>query len=56
MGQGDGAIVPDLIFVASPNTVEMTGAKPWLVDIEWISLHFNLKHVKKLFNKKKFIE
>jgi len=52
VGQGDEVIVPDLTFVASPNSVEMTGAKPVLVDIESNSLNLNLKQVKKLVNKK----
>ena len=32
--KGDEVIVPDLTFVASPNSIEAVGAKPILVDID----------------------
>ena len=36
IGSGDEVIIPDLTFVASPNSVEAVGAKPVLIDIEKI--------------------
>lgn len=33
IGRGDEVIVPDMTFIATANAVEMTGAKPVLVDI-----------------------
>jgi len=50
--QGDEVIVPDLTFVASPNAVEMTGAKPVLIDIESKSLNLDLTKLKNLLTKK----
>jgi perosamine synthetase len=52
IGLGDEVIVPDLTFVASPNSVELTGAKPILVDIEPKSLNIDLKKIGKLVTKK----
>ena len=46
IGRGDEVIVPDLTFVASPNSVEAVGAKPILVDIEQDSLNLDLKKTK----------
>ena len=48
----DEVIVPDLTFVASPNSIEMTGAKPILVDVEPHSLNLDLSKLKKLLTKK----
>ena len=33
IGKSDEVIAPDLTFVASPNAIEATGAKPVLIDI-----------------------
>ena len=44
--RGDEVIVPDLTFVAGPNSVEAIGAKPILVDIEQDSLNLDLKKIK----------
>lgn len=52
IGKGDEVIVPDLTFVASPNSVEMTGAKPILIDIEPQSLNLELKKITSLITKK----
>jgi len=52
IGKGDEVIVPDFTFIASPNAVEATGAKPILIDIEYESLTLNLKRLSKLVNKK----
>lgn len=49
---GDEVIVPDLTFVASPNAIEMAGAKPVLVDIESKSLNLDLRKLKNLITKK----
>ncbi|AJM91288.1 DegT/DnrJ/EryC1/StrS family aminotransferase [Nitrosopumilus piranensis] len=52
IGYGDEVIVPDLTFVASPNAVEMTGAKPVLVDIEPIAMNLDFNKLMKLITKK----
>jgi len=52
VGIGDEVIVPDLTFVASPNSVEMTGAKPVLVDIESTSLNLDISKLQHLVSKK----
>jgi len=52
IGRGDEVIVPDLTFVASPNSVEAVGAKPILVDIEQDSLNLDLKKTKQSITKR----
>jgi len=52
VGRGDEVIVPDLTFVASPNSVEAVGAKPILVDIEQDSLNIDLKKIKQSITKR----
>ena len=52
IGFGDEVIVPDLTFVASANAVEMTGAKPILVDIEPVTLNLDFNKLSKLITKK----
>lgn len=52
IGLGDEVIVPDLTFVASPNSIEMTGAKPVLIDIERQTLNLDLRRVSSLISKK----
>jgi len=47
----DQVIVPDLTFVASPNSVRMTEAKVRLVDIEKNNLCLDIKKTKGLVNK-----
>ena len=49
---GDQVIVPDLTFVASPNSVELTGGKSVLTDIESNSLNIDLKKLKEKINSK----
>ena len=49
---GDEVIVPDFTFVASINAIEMTGAKPVIIDIDPNTLNLNLKHLSHLVNKK----
>ena len=49
---GDEVLVPDLTFVATPNAVEMTGAKPILVDIEKTTLNLDIKKISKKITKK----
>lgn len=46
--KGDEVIVPDFTFVASPNSIEMTGAKPIFVDIDKKTLNLDLQNVEKL--------
>ena len=52
IGRGDEVIVPDLTFVAGPNSVEAVGAKPILVDIEQDSLNLDLKKIKQSITKR----
>ena len=52
IGNGDEVIVPDLTFVACPNSVEATGAKPILVDIEKNTLNLDLSKLSKSVSKK----
>jgi perosamine synthetase len=49
---GDEVVVPDLTFVACPNSVEATGAKPILVDIEKNTLNLDLSKISKSVNRK----
>ena len=51
LSRNDQVIVPDLTFVASPNSVKMAGAKTSLVDIEKNNLCLDIKKTKKMFNK-----
>ena len=50
--KNDEVIVPDLTFVASPNSIYATGAKPILVDIEKNSLNIDLEKIEKAITKK----
>jgi len=52
IGNGDEVVVPDLTFVASPNSVEATGAKPILADIEKKTLNLDLNKISKSVSKK----
>ena len=52
IGNGDEVIVPDLTFVACPNSVEATGAKPVLADIEKNALNLDLNKMSKSVSKK----
>ena len=52
IGNGDEVIVPDLNFVAGPNSVEAVGAKPVLIDIESSSLNIDLKKIKHAITKR----
>ncbi len=52
IGKNDEVIVPDLTFVASPNSVEAVGAKPVLIDIERNSLNLDLKKIKQAITKR----
>jgi len=52
IGKGDEVIVPDLTFVASPNSIEATGAKPVLIDVENKSLNLDLEKLDKTITKK----
>ena len=51
LSRNDQVIVPDLTFVASPNSVKMAGAKISFVDIEKNNLCLDIKKTKKMFNK-----
>jgi len=50
--KGDEVILPDLTFVASPNSIEAVGAKPILVDIDNFSLNLDLSQVENSITKK----
>ena len=52
ISNGDEVIVPDLTFVASPNSVEATGAKPILADIEKNTLNLDFAKMSKSVSKK----
>ena len=52
IGKGDEVIVPDLTFVASPNSIEMTGAKPIFVDINQKDLNLDISKIENLVTKK----
>lgn len=52
VGPSDEVIVPDLTFVASPNSVVMAGGKVSLIDIEEHDLCLTVKHVEKMISKK----
>jgi perosamine synthetase len=52
IGPKDEIIVPDLTFVASPNSAEMAGAKPVLIDIEQTSLNLDISKLKNHLSKK----
>ena len=48
---GNEVLIPDLTFVAGPNSVEAVGAKPVLVDIERDSLNIDSKKIKQNITK-----
>ena len=50
--KNDDVIVPDLTFVASPNSIYAVGAKPILCDIEKKSLNIDIKNLEKKITKK----
>lgn len=52
IGRGDEVIVPDLTFAASPNSIEMTGAKPVLVDVEQKTLNLDVDKLTRSISKK----
>lgn len=52
VGSGDEVIVPDVTFIATANAVEMTGAKPILVDIDPQRLTLDPTSFKKSITKK----
>lgn len=51
IGNGDEVIIPDLCFIAAPNAVDLTGAKPVLVDIDPSTLNIDPENFKKAINK-----
>ena len=50
--QGDEVIVPDLTFVASPNSVQANNAKPVLIDIEPDTLNLDTNILERKITKK----
>jgi len=52
IGHGDEVIVPDMTFIATANAVEMSGAKPVLVDIDPKTLNIDSKAFEHAITKK----
>ena len=52
IGHGDEVIVPDITFIATANAVEMTGAKPILVDVEPNTMNMDAESFSKAITKK----
>ncbi|MEK6943357.1 MAG: DegT/DnrJ/EryC1/StrS family aminotransferase [Nanoarchaeota archaeon] len=52
VGHGDEVIVPDITFIATANAVEMTGAKPVLVDVNKEDLNISAKSFRDAISKK----
>jgi perosamine synthetase len=52
IGKGDEVIVPNLTFIATINSVIMSGATPVVCEVEEKTLSLNLKNLKKFINKK----
>jgi perosamine synthetase len=52
IGPGDEVIVPDITFIATANAVEMSGAKPILVDINPKTLNIDPKVFERAITKK----
>ena len=50
--KGDEVIIPDITFVATANTVLMTGAKPIFADIELEDYNISVDSIKKNISKK----
>ncbi len=50
--KNDEVIVPDLTFVASPNSIYATGARPIFVDIERESLNIDLDKIEEVITRK----
>lgn len=52
IGAGDEVIVPDMTFIATANAVDLTGAKPVLVDIDPNNLNISLEALTKAITPK----
>lgn len=52
IGYGDEVIVPDITFIATANAVEMTGAKPVLVDVDAETMNIGTDSFRKAITKK----
>ena len=52
INNGDEVLIPDLTFVAGPNSVEAVGAKPVLIDIDHDSLNIDSKKIKQNITKR----
>ena len=52
IGYGDEVIVPDITFIATANAVDLTGAKPILVDVFPDTLNINTDAIKKAITPK----
>lgn len=52
VGSGDEVIVPDLTFIATANAVDLTGAKPVLVDIDPKNLTIDTVSLERAITKK----
>jgi len=52
IGHGDEVIVPNMTFIATSNSVLLTGAKVVLCEINYNTLCLDINHLKKLINSK----
>lgn len=52
IGPGDEVIVPDLCFVAAPNAIDLTGARPVLADIDPETLSLDYRSFEKAITRK----
>lgn len=52
IGQGDEVIVPNLTFIATPNSVKMANANPILVDIDKKTFNIDPKEIEKAITDK----
>ncbi|MDQ1911288.1 DegT/DnrJ/EryC1/StrS family aminotransferase [Paenibacillus sp. GD4] len=50
LGEGMDVIAPSFTFVATVNSIRMTGATPLLADIEQATFNINPEHVRQLIN------
>ena len=52
IGKNDEVIVPNITFLATANSILMTGATPVLVDVNLDDLNININSIKNLFRLK----
>ena len=52
IGQSDEVLVPDFTFIASANSIEMTGASPVFVDVDRTYYQMDIKACEKAISKR----